>query len=75
MPGAVEFAQLEVRISRLTDAELVGMVVEHPGDYEPWALDLGRAELARRRLLPADVAQLTFDCSARLPSCSIASSG
>ena len=58
MPGAVELAQLEVRISQLTDAELVDMVQEHPGDYEAWALDIGRGELARRQLLPTDVARL-----------------
>jgi hypothetical protein len=48
MPGAAEFAQTEERISRMTDAELVEMA-DHAADYEPWALDLGRAELARPR--------------------------
>jgi len=32
------------------------MVHDHPGDYEPWALELGRAELDRRGLSSADVA-------------------
>ena len=64
MPGALEFAQLEARISSLTDAELVDMVEEHPGDFEPWALDLGRTELARRRLAPTDVDRLRTENAA-----------
>jgi hypothetical protein len=57
VPSAVEFAQTEVRISGMTEAELVEMA-DHAADYEPWAFDLGRAELAHRRLQPAEVAEL-----------------
>jgi hypothetical protein len=57
MPGTAEFAQVEARIAALTDAELVEMA-DHPADYEPWALELGHSELARRRLSSAGVEQL-----------------
>ena len=64
MPGAAEFGQVEARISQLTDAELVDMVEEHPSDFEPWALDVGRAELARRNLPPTDVVRLRAENAA-----------
>jgi len=63
VPGAVEFAQVEARISRMTDAELVEMN-DHPEDFEPWALELGRAELARRGLPAEQVLQLRSENAA-----------
>jgi hypothetical protein len=57
MSSAAEFAQTEVRISGMTDAELVEMA-DRAADYEQWALDLGRSELARRRLQPTELAEL-----------------
>ncbi len=63
VPSAAEFAQTEERISGMTDAELVEMA-DHAADYEPWALDLGRAELARRRLQPTELAELR-QCNAK----------
>src|SRR5256885_11762241 len=66
MPGTVELtAQVENRIVHSTDAELVAMVQDHPGDYEPWALDLGKAELARRGLSTADVGRIREEVTAR----------
>jgi len=56
--------QIEDRIAHSTDAELVAMVHDHPGDYEPWALELGRAELQRRGLSPADVARIREETAA-----------
>jgi hypothetical protein len=68
MPGAAEFAQVEARISGMTDAELVEMVEQHPGDYEPWALELGRAELGQRSLSRKEVSRIEAEniASARI---------
>jgi len=63
VPGTLEFAEVEERISRMTDSELVEMH-DHPDDYEPWALDLGRTELARRRIAPERVHQLRAENAA-----------
>ncbi|HEY6912583.1 MAG TPA: DUF6348 family protein [Myxococcales bacterium] len=57
MTGAGEFAEVEARILRMTDGELVEMI-DSPDDYEPWALDIGRAEFARRSLAPEQVVAL-----------------
>ena|SRR5260221_9496152 len=55
-----EYAEVESRIARMSDGELVEMA-DHPGDYETWALELGRAELKRRRIAPEQVAELQHD--------------
>jgi len=55
-PAAVEFEQLDFLISRLTRCGVSSAwSEEHPVDYDRGRFDLGRADLARRRLLPADV--------------------
>ena len=63
VPGAAEFAEAEARIAGLTDAELVNMH-EHPDQWETWAVELGRAELARRALAPEHVAALRAENAA-----------
>jgi len=57
VPTTVEYTEVEARIARMTEAELVDMD-EHPDDYEPWALELGRVELAKRNLAPERVGEL-----------------
>jgi hypothetical protein len=64
MPGTAEFAAAEFRILRFTDLELIEMVENHPGDYEPWAVDIGRAELARRDLAPPQIEMLRAESAA-----------
>jgi len=63
MPGAAEFAQVEARIARMADAELVDMN-DHPEDYEPWALELGRVEMGRRKIEPDRLAGFRQELSA-----------
>ena len=65
VPGAIEFAELQSRIAGMTDAELVEMA-DQPADYEPWAVDLGGAELSRRRLAPAEVQRLQVENAAEV---------
>jgi hypothetical protein len=55
MAGATEYGQLEARLAGMSDAEIVD-ALERSSDYEPWALDLFRAEFARREL-PAELHQ------------------
>ena len=69
VPGAIEFAiefaELQSRIAGMTDAELLEMA-DQPADYEPWAVDLGGAELSRRRLAPAEVQRLQVENAAEV---------
>src|SRR4051794_31872901 len=57
MAGAAEYGELESRCGRMTDAELID-ALDHPPDFEPWALELFRAELARRGRTAEEQAEL-----------------
>jgi hypothetical protein len=68
MPGMVSLTKrVAERVARLTDAELVEMLRDHRSEYEPWALELGRAELSRRRLTPLTVVLLRARNAAKAP--------
>ncbi len=50
--------RVEQHMAALSDAQLIGVLEVEAADYEPWALEIARDELARRRLGPKDVAEL-----------------
>jgi hypothetical protein len=53
MAGAHEYGELEAKLPGMSDSDIVS-ALERPDDYEPWALELFRAELGRRNI-PAPV--------------------
>jgi hypothetical protein len=55
---------VERHVARLSDLELVDVIENHPGDYEACALEIARAELARRKLAPAQTEQLREEAAA-----------
>jgi hypothetical protein len=50
--------EAEKRIVAMSDGQLIDAVVDHPAEYEPWALEIAQKELARRGLARDYVEQL-----------------
>jgi hypothetical protein len=55
---------VEQRMVALTDEELLDLVENHAGDYEPFALETARTELERRKLEPDTVQRLREQAAA-----------
>ncbi len=53
-----EHEHVEKHMASLGDAELLAVVEGPSGEYEPFALEIARAELARRRISPGDLPRL-----------------
>jgi hypothetical protein len=65
MAGAAERGQLEAKLTTMSDGQIVD-ALERAADYEPWALELFRAELGRRSLAPELQEELRAESAAQV---------